>query len=368
MSELSTVLSVGFGKAGHTLHGPNWLNEGRDITAFDADPAKLEVTNLPDRMQTAHAAGRLSTLSTLEELSLENLGIIDVVTASGQHTSSVEQTLQVLEGRGVSGAQLTWLLEKPVVSSGSEAEQLIRLFKDGRLDGEKVFVNENYNASAGVELARAMIGDTPVSEVDVVFYKDRVPDVRKGRFTDPVLGAYGIEMPHMVAVGYNLAGFQPNDNTRIIQNQHLKNIHNVPESTGNYTVVEGENGVKLRMAQGLGPYEMDGSGTIVANENPGIVRYSTVRLADGRQITVEFDPVAGIDRYTSRVSEYDTKGDVTRSEIVSDNTLAAVIHGVSEVERTHNQSRPPFAEAINVPNALAYVEAIRSYVSHADRS
>lgn len=359
------VLSVGFGKAGQVLHAPHWLNQDYNIVAYDLNPQRLSPENLSPAMQAAHEAGRLSLVSDMEQVPLDNLAVVDVVTASGHHVNGVDQALEAIESQGGKGTDYTWLLEKPIVSSPEEETRLKELFRQDRLSYPDVFVNENYNASTGVQLAKRLIGDTNVAQVDTVFLKNRVPDVKAGRFMDPELGAYGIEMPHMVAVAHNLAGLKDN-RTSIVSNHYLNEVGGIPESTGNYTVVKGKDGVLLRLAQGLGPYQMDGSGILI-HRDPGktITRYSEAFLEDGRSLSVEFDPVPGIPRFTSRVTERNAQNETTEVFEVADNSLARVIGGVATYQRTGQQ--PSFAEAIRTNSALGHVHAIAEFVEDAKR-
>lgn len=370
MTNPEVVLSVGFGKAGSVLHGPQWLDEGFSIIATDPNPDRLEVGNLNGTMQAAYEAGRLALLPNLEELSVAP-SIVDVVTASGNHIEAVSQTLRALSGISVKGSELTWLLEKPVVSSAEEEQELLSLISDGSLDESNVFVNENYNASVGLNFAQGLISQeaslgNPVTNVDVVFYKDRVPDVRKGRYTDPTLGAYGIEVPHQQSVGQTLAGFDIDTPIEIVQNRYHKNMHGVPESEGTYTVVKDTaSNTTLRLAQGLGPYKMDGDGNIAKDElidsqgKPVIIRYATADLSDERQIRIDFDPVPGIDRYHSKVTWEDRRQE-PHEKVFADNTLKAVIGSVVRFNQTGEL--PAFAKGIRVATALQVVRAINSYV------
>lgn len=364
---MADVLTVGFGKAGSVLHGPHWLNEGFNIVATDTNPARLETAYLSDTMRVAQEAGRLTTLDSLSELSAPP-SIIDITTASGHHEEAVNRTLEALDRHGVRGRDLTWLIEKPIVSSEAEGQRLMSLFEAGDLDLEKVFVNENYVASRGVDQAVKIVeqGSSPVTQVDVVFYKNRLPDEqdeKKPRFVDRGLNAFGIEVSHMLAVGQGLSGMNEHTPTEIIQSDYYHDVHGVDGSEGTYTIVRAnDSGVILRMAQGLGPFEMDADGNRTPNAKPGIIRYATAEQADGHQVRVDFDPVPGIPRYHSKITWQGQTGN-THSMVVGDNTLRFVIGGVAEFSRSGQV--PPFEKGIRVGVALGFVQAISSYAKQA---
>lgn len=363
------IHEVGGGQAAFELHGPNWLGVNCDVNLTDANPDVLTPYKggVPDVMRDAYAKGHL-TFRRLGELAATP-GIIDITTASGRHVEAVHQTLEELEICGVSGSQLTWLIEKPVTSSDEERHQLAALFAEGHLDINKTFVNENYLASKGLKYTEMLIAmeierGTTVNMVDVVFNKNRKPDVDNGRFTDPVLGAYGIEMPHQLAIAYRLAGVSAQEaQPQILHNHHYDEVHGVSNSQGSYTVVQVANGVVIRMAQGLGPYTMQANGDIIPRDDQPIERYADVTLSDGRQIRVEFTPVEGLGRSTARVTWQNSEGQ-WRQEILEDKVWRSVMGGIATFAATG--VRPYFADDLSVPNAFAYTKTLGEFAANAN--
>jgi predicted dehydrogenase len=291
------------------------------------------------------------------------------VAASDYHVEALQQTIAALRDQGVSDEIIrkkTILMEKPLVSTEAEGRRLQGMFEAGIVDKDCMFVNENYNASRGLAAAISIIDDVPVNQVDVVFFKNRVPDVKKGgRSVSKAGGAYAIEMPHMVSVARQLAGLEPKDQTTIVENRYLRGagVGNMPESIGNYTVVQAENDVTLRMAQGLGPCEMTADGVITPNSEPAITRYANAYLEDDRRIMLEFDPVPGIARYVSRVSEFDSRGRLANSFEIGDDMLKQVIRTVSE--HAFSGVRPAHADVLSVDDAMAVVRELWRYENDA---
>ncbi len=354
------VLTDGFGKAGSVLHLPVWVENGYRVTGHDSNADRLNVANLSDTNRAYFEAGKLALSSSLAD---QDPSIVDITTASGHHVEAIEQVLDA----GISPD--AWLVEKPIDSTAEERQHLLSLLEDGSIDRQKTFVNENYNASAAIENAKKIIAfeaqrDNPVVGVDVVFYKNRVPDVRAGRFTDPTLGAFGIEMPHQVAIAYNLAGVDPSEKIDIIESRYDTNVHNVDGSDATYVVAKTQSGVRIRMAQGLGPFTMDARGTMTEQDDVAITRSSTVRLQDGREITIKFDPVPGEKKLHSILEWTDHNGEVHKDDI-DDNTLKRVIGGI--ILFAEQGIRPVFASGLSVDNAMKYVDALNSFLDEAKK-
>lgn len=351
------VLMLGLGKAGEMHAGIYGRLDGVNLTVFDTNPDCL--ANLGPNAAKMRENGRLKTVANLDDV--EDPGLVDIATPSGTHVDSIQSVLTSSDTNPDA-----WLIEKPVYSTPEELNQLTALLAANSLDRAKIFVDENYLASLALEEARtaieteAAVGN-PVANVDVVFYKNRVPDVLAGRFTDPTLGAFGIEMPHQVAIAYNLAGVKPTEEVNIIESRYDTNVHNVKGSDATYVVAETENGVTIRMAQGLGPFSMNADGEMKKSDDVQIIRYATATLKDGQQITINFDPVPGIDRYNSTLEQPEQP-----VKIMPDNTMARLLGSV--VLFAKDGTRPPFAGAISVDNAINYVDGLTRFHQVATKS
>lgn len=188
-----------------------------------------------------------------------------------------------------------------------EVHLLSVLIEKYGIDQESVFVNENYIASVALEHVRGVVDrqleqGNAIKSIDVVFYKDRVPDVKRGRFTDSTLGAYGIEMSHQLAVAYTLAGIYSHTSTKVLENTYYTRVNDVEHSEATYTHLRTIDGIDIRIAQGLGPFVIDESGEISQRDNPRITRYATVTFADDTTSKIFFDPAPNIERFYSIVS------------------------------------------------------------------
>lgn len=349
------VLSMGSGKAALQLHLPNWLDEGFSVTAHDKDETRLDPAQFPDAAHQAFLSGRLKTSSDIYRLK-KNPDVLDVVTSSGQHVNALEQFLDMADHRGF-GMPKAILIEKPITSSSEETARLQSLIDSGDLNKESIFVNENYNASRGVERVKQIIEEQEalgngLVGVDVAFSKNRVPDVLAGRFTDPALGAYGIELPHQLAIAYNLVDKVDNDHMKVIQNDYYQNINGVEHSEGTFTELETEDGITIRLAQGLGPFFMHPDGAI-ADQDPGITRFAVAHFKDGSMAKVLFDPVPGVPRLHSVVEWQDNR------IIIPDNTLRNVIGSVARYAA--GLGRDPNTTGLSVDAAIDYGESLNLF-------
>ncbi len=370
MNRPINIFSAGFGKAGNNLHLGVWDRLGAQITAHDTNPARLNPENLPDGAKKMLAASRLVLLEGGPLYLSEAPDVVDVVTSSGHHVDAIEQYLDAADRKDFD-APSAWLLEKPIVSSEKEASKLKALLDAGDLAENGVFVNQTYNASVGAEKMRDIVAQerqngNPLTSVEVVFYKNRVPDVRAGRFTDPTLGAYGIELPHALDLALTIAGVADHADLSVVENEYRKGIHGVPESEATFVHLTSKDGVDIKMAQGLGPFTMDGSGHMVAHPDSddnklGIHRYALARFSDGREAKLSLAPVVGIPNYHTRVEWQDENGG--RQELVQDdNTVLRLLGSVATFAQTGDRdayTRPGMTAHYALDSA-AYLDNLRA--------
>jgi predicted dehydrogenase len=288
--------------------------------------------------------------------------VLDIATSSGHHLEGLKSALdEVYVPKGLLPKAV--LLEKPVVSPDEMGGLEALLARHGIEDS--IIVNETYLASSALAKVSKLAEEKrkqgiTVSRVEVVKYKDRVPDVKAGRFTDPELGAFGIEMPHMVSIACVLAGMQPEERLVPTQNVYYQGIDGIRESEATYVTARTESGVEIAMAQGLGPFTMDAEGGMVryggldeGNNMPDIVRNTVVRFSDGTSARIDFDPAPGVPRYHSILRTFDARGKQLKEEVIADNMLKRIIEGTADLAKTG--VRPDVARALDVRTAMRTV-------------
>ncbi len=359
------VFQDGLGKAGMDLHGEIWnALDGFDVSriGYDIDPA---------RRAAAEESGKLAVIHSLDELpnALQDrtLHVVDNTTASGKHAESTNATLAALMRADITPA--AWLLEKPVVSGNDERIAMLDALE--QIGDERVFVNENYLASEAVVRGRAIIAEqaasgNPMTGIAVHFVKDRVPNVvLDNRFTDQKgLAVFGIEMPHQLAIASSLLDQELNtarvqDGGSVIENRYLHDIDGIEQSEGNLTIFE-QDGVRVTLRQGLGPFDFRDDGSLVRREydwkTNQAERYARVSFANGNELMLLFDPVPGAPRYHSNVSFSGETG-VTLGT-VEDNTLHNLISAVAVFAATGGQSRPALLNQLSPHDAMRYAEQL----------
>lgn len=351
MSAENSVLAMGAGKA-TAMHAGVWADLGWNVQAYDANPSRLSPETMQEDLRLQYEAGHVAVLHSLKQLP-NTPAIFDIATSSGSHTDALAEALAATEA-----APKAVLLEKPL----DKFEYLSELLSGGELDAENVFVNENYNASAALahmlRLAKAEhAAGNNVNQVYVSFDKNRVPDVLAGRFTDKLLGAYGIEVPHMLAVGLSLAGVQGDDPLRQVENRYGLDTDGVEHSEYTYTGLQTSAGKELIIAQGLGPFRMDEHGrrTPYTFQKGEAIRTATVTFADGRTATATFAPVPELPKFHSKVEWQDTDGE-QQEAVFEDNTLRRVIGYTLECALTGE--RPEFTEGLTVANGIRYARQL----------
>lgn len=352
------VLSLGFGKAGSQLHLPNWIDAGFDIVAYIPDPTTFDSDTLHQQAKKAYDTGQLRIIHSLDALHFHPT-IVDIVTPSGVHIQAMQHYLETTAGQDIPLPK-AWVIEKPIISGKQELRTLNALIETYDIDQESIFINENYVASVAIEHIHSVIErqaeqDNTVKSIDVVFYKDRVPDVRRGRFTDPVLGAYGIEMPHQLAAAYRLANIYSHTSTETIENVYYTKVNGVEHSEATYTHLRTLAGVDIRIAQGLGPFVMDSAGTITARENPRITRYITVTFTDDTTAKIYFDPAPNIERFHSIASW--VEGGKPHTLHLPDNTVKRVFASI--VNYVETGVREEFTAGLSVISAVNYFTSLQ---------
>lgn len=346
-----TVLCMGAGKAALGLHGPIWRECGYSQIAFDTNPDITSGAHLSE----PSLEGVLILVQDLRALKDSGLrpAIVDIATSSGHHLEALKQVLEevYLPSRDYPKGIL---IEKPLVSAGNEMDAFDAFMEAHPELSRRTIVNETYLASRALLRVLGIInekreqGIDPVG-VDIVKYKNRLPDVANGRFTDPVLGAYGIEMPHMVSLANVLSG---NDQGEVaesslpIANRYYFNIQGKAGSEATYVERLAPSGMSVRMAQGLGPFTISAGGVMEPNSNPGIVRYTTVKFSDGTSARIDFDPAPGVKRYHSIVSTLDPEGVPSKTEVIPDNMLRDVISLV--IETVDTGKKPDRANLLSI--------------------
>jgi len=349
MSIEQSVLAMGAGKA-TAMHAGVWSDLGWHVSAHDVNPARLEESAMQEDFRRQFDLGNVAVLHSLAGLSLaQTPPVFDIATSSGSHTAALEQALDA-----TSEAPRAVLIEKPL-----DAFDSLRSLLQGELDESKVFVNENYNASAAVTHMLALVAQEKaagnnVRKIFVNFDKNRIPDVvQAGRFTDKELGAYGIEMPHMLAVATNLAGTTPQERPKIQTNRYGVHVDGIDNNEYTYTRLQTADGTDIILAQGLGPFRMDEQGrrTPYEFQKGEAIRTATVTFDDGRKATATFAPVPDLPKFHSRVEWSDRNGD-PQSRVFEDNTLRRVIELTATCALTGE--RPALTESLSVEAGLAY--------------
>ncbi|OJF12397.1 Gfo/Idh/MocA family oxidoreductase [Couchioplanes caeruleus] len=176
------ICVVGYGAAGR-LHTS--LLDGPTVRLLLVDPA------------TVHPDATLPTWRSVAELPDEIVADIDVWSVCSPTATHLTVLREIL----ARDPRARIVLEKPACTS-SEIDDFQRLLAGA--PGMRLAVTDQYRRSrAATILGRlvrtALPADVPRA-VQVVFAKDRVADVRRGRFVDLDYGVLGYEWLHMLAV------------------------------------------------------------------------------------------------------------------------------------------------------------------------
>ncbi|MGU3438768.1 Gfo/Idh/MocA family oxidoreductase [Bacillus cereus] len=181
MSQLTpSVLIIGYGKIGK-IKAQIWKRCGANVSVFDIEK---------ERVQCA----RIDNFNIDTTLCHISYSFVDICTPSSTH-------IEVLNRLIVNDVRFNCvIIEKPLFNNSQEKKMLDKLLdNDASLYG-KILVNEQYYRSKAIKLLQEKIPKDKITHIEITMSKNRKIDNKNGRFIDNDIGAYGIELPHILAV------------------------------------------------------------------------------------------------------------------------------------------------------------------------
>lgn len=273
------VVIVGCGFIGK-IKAKVWCALGLNVYVYDLDKSQEEaVIQLDPRIKsfTAYSQGSRPT-------------IVDIATPNNKHGDAL-----VWASQHISSAESV-VIEKPICSTEQERRLIERTL--AALPNTNFYINETYYWSEALSwLAKRLTDQGEKPEIVTVnLSKNRLADVLDGRFFDKELQAYGIEMPHAIAILQVLGidVFQ----SKVKQNvQYADRAAQLDANQGVDVKLISPQGVVAQLRSFLGDYSIE-SDKITPNE----LRRSVIVDTLSDRYTIEFDPVEGEKRYTSRIT------------------------------------------------------------------
>lgn len=174
------VLILGCGTIGQ-IKARLWLSLGADVYLYDINPIRVDELIAEDM--------RLKRLQD----DRSNF-IVDISTPSNIHTSSMLWVFETIQNPKII------LVEKPICTNPSDKAVISQLIQD-HMD-VPVYVNESYFWSSALNVLLSLLHETneKIALININLSKNRLADANAGRFFDKELEAYGIEVPHALAV------------------------------------------------------------------------------------------------------------------------------------------------------------------------
>ncbi|MDZ3952330.1 hypothetical protein U0X36_05115 [Bacillus thuringiensis] len=178
MQQLSpSVLIVGYGKIGK-IKARIWKRCGANVSISDITKKQMECAQL----------GGFS----IEKATAYHF--IDICTPSSIHIEVLRQIIS----DGVKFDRV--VIEKPLFNNSKEQKMLDELLINDTSLYEKIIVNEQYYKSKGIQILKERLLKEKVKHIKITMSKNRKKDNQDGRFIDNDIGAYGIELPHILAI------------------------------------------------------------------------------------------------------------------------------------------------------------------------
>lgn len=303
------VLILGCGTIGR-IKALLWLRLGCAVYVYDNNASQMQ--------QILRTDSRLKPFDS----HLDNdIDLVDISTPNDQHAICLRWTFETIPDIK------TVLIEKPICSN-AEDKVLIEdlLHKNNKA---LVYVNETYFWSDGLKWIRARLrhDHDQITDISINLSKNRLADLKNGRFFDHDLESYGIELPHAYAILQTL-DFSL-DALVVEKNINYKSQTNL-SNQGLSLQLKDDQDRFIQVFSFLGNFRVV-DGHIMKNHLERSVR---IKTKNGREYKVEFDPAPGLDRYKSRITV-----DEKTEFIVDDNHMKThlknALHGVVDDRIAH---------------------------------
>lgn len=272
------VLILGCGTIGQ-IKARLWLSLGVTVYLHDTNPARV------DRL--------LAEIDGLIRLKDNTDGfIVDISTPSDQHASSLSWVFENIPHPKMI------LIEKPICTNSRDKARINQLLRDHR--HVPVYVNESYFWSSALNwlLNRLQDGNEKITSVKVNLSKNRLADAATGRFFDKELEAYGIEVPHVLAVLQKL-GFGKLDVVESTIYREKDNFIN----QGVHIALTDTNNRLIIIDSFLGDFIVQSEG--VAQN--ALMRQIVITTDSGSYYHISFDPAPNEPRFKSVITVNNTE-------------------------------------------------------------
>lgn len=285
------VLVVGYGRMGR-IKSALWRSLKCTVYVYDPDPVAI-IKALNDGYQA------FEKLKSTDEI------IADICSPADNHVTSLEW----LVSRYANMSKI--LIEKPLASSSTEIEDINRLVSNNPNLKPKIVLSESYYSSAAlVELRKHLADFAEIKKIIIELSKNRLNDIKSGRFYDNNLEAIGIEVPHAIAILQSLDVNLDN----LINARSILHSKNNEKSNQYYELIH-DGKPKIQIVSSLGDFVPG----IEQVANSVIMRRVIIET-EMNILSLEFDPVMGLPRYYSKIKIYEN-GKTILSETVADNHL-----------------------------------------------
>ncbi|QWI72982.1 Gfo/Idh/MocA family oxidoreductase (plasmid) [Bacillus mycoides] len=175
-----SVLIIGYGKIGK-IKAEIWKQCGANVFVSDITKKRIESV-------------RMDGFSVDEALFHKAYNFVDICTPSSTH-------IEVLRRIIVNNVRFDRVvIEKPLFNNIQEKRTLYELLDNDASLREKIIVNEQYYRSKVIKLLQEKLLKDKVKHIKITMSKNRKRDNQNGRFVDNDIGAYGIELPHILAI------------------------------------------------------------------------------------------------------------------------------------------------------------------------
>lgn len=119
---------------------------------------------------------------------------VDICTPSSTHI----EVLRRIISEGVKFNRV--VIEKPLFNNLQQKKILYKLLENDNSLNERIIVNEQYHKSKVIKCLQEKISKKKIKRIQITMSKNRNADNKSGRFIDNDIGAYGIELPHILAI------------------------------------------------------------------------------------------------------------------------------------------------------------------------
>ncbi|HHQ2480886.1 TPA: Gfo/Idh/MocA family oxidoreductase [Bacillus cereus] len=294
------VLIIGYGKIGK-IKARIWKRCGVNVSVSDITKERVE-------------CARVDGFNIEKSL---RYNFIDICTPSSKHIEVLKQIIS----DGVTFNRV--VVEKPLFNNTQEKKTLDELLNIDTSLHEKIIVNEQYYKSKVIQILQERLLKKKVKHLQITMSKNRKKDNQDGRFIDNDIGAYGIELPHILAI---LGILGKNVNVMSVNKNILYVDSNDKNNQGIFIEYVTKDDTKVVITSFLGDFKVSPENKIFNNK---IIDRSLLIEGDDFSYKIILDPHPSKGRLLTEL-DFGNKSILMHDDMLSENISNMISNNIAD--------------------------------------